>query len=57
MNYKLFSKEYDSFIKVKLRNVTWFSTWVKLIIQWIKLVDHSLSLTGIQELPSPNYFL
>ena len=55
---KLFLKEYDSFIRVKLRDVTWFSTWVKRIVRWKnKLVDHSLSLTGIEELPSPNHFL
>lgn len=30
---RLFSTEYDSFIKVKLRNVVWFNTWVKLIVQ------------------------
>lgn len=51
---KLFSKEHDSFIKVKQRNVTWFNTWVKWIIQWkIKPMDHSLSLTGMEELLSP----
>lgn len=46
---KLFSKEYDSFIKVKLRNVTWFNGWVKSIVRWEIKLDHSLGLTGIQD--------
>lgn len=55
---KLFSKEHDSLIKVKQRNVTWLNTWVKWMVQWkIKLMVRSLSLTGTEELLSPNYFL